>query len=186
MAGQVNYGGNLPMAALAGEWIPSGKPNVGAVTSLVVRESRLGPGGPTFRGLRLSHDDQLILSDRVTLRYGGEYVVAGFVGTTAAVRPRVEMAVRLSHSWLVSAMVAERPWQDEPSSANAMASTLDALDTFPTLMMRRGQPVLENNVHEEFAVEHDLSKDASVTAAVFHDGSAHTAVARSIEEKVRK
>jgi len=73
-------------------------------------------------------------------------------------------------------MVAERPWEDGPGSPSAMASTLEAMDTFPTLMMRQGQPLLENNLHEEFAVTHDLSQDASITAAVFHDRSAHTAV----------
>ena len=30
-----------------------------------------------FRGLRLSHDDQLALGDRVSVRYGGEYYDGG-------------------------------------------------------------------------------------------------------------
>jgi hypothetical protein len=36
--------------------------------------------------------------------------------------------------------------------------------------------VLENGWHEEFAVEHSLSKDSDVSAAVFHDRSGHTAL----------
>jgi hypothetical protein len=176
MAGQTNYGGSLPMGALAAEWIPSGKPNVGSVTSLVVRESRLSLNGPAFRGLRLSHDDQLVLGNRVTVRYGAEYVVAGFQGSTTAIRPRAEVAVRFGGHWLASAVVAKHPWQDEPSSSTAIASTLEALDTFPTLMMRRGRPVLEDNLHEEFAVRRDLRANSSITASVFHDASTHTAV----------
>ena len=53
---------------------------------------------------------------------------------------------------------------------------MNSLDAFPTLMMRNGRPVLENGMHEEIAVEHVLGKNSSITAAVFHDRSSHTAV----------
>lgn len=176
MAGEINYSELLPMGALAAEWLPSGKPGTGPSTTFVVRESRLSPTAPIFRGLYLSHDDQLALGERVSLRYGGEYVAAGFAGSTSALRPRAQLAIHLSHTWQASAMVAERPWEDQPSSAGEMASTLEALDTFPTLMMRGNRPVLQNDLHEEIALRRDLGNDASITAAVFHDRTNHTAV----------
>lgn len=76
MAGQFSYDGIFPGEALAAEWLPSGKEGVGPATTLVVRESSLAPGSPAFRGLRLSHEDQVAVGDRVTVRYGGEFLIA--------------------------------------------------------------------------------------------------------------
>ena len=59
MAGQFSEEDGSAAGGFAGEWLPSGQPGAGPVTTILVRESRLGPDGPTFRGVRLSHDDQL-------------------------------------------------------------------------------------------------------------------------------
>jgi len=176
MAGQFAYDGFFPSNALAAEWLPSGQAGAGPVTTFVIRESHIGPEGPVFRGMRVSHDASLALSDRVSLRYGGEYVMAGFFGTTTALRPRGQLAVKLASTWQASAMVATHPWDDASISQDALASTLAAFDAFPTLMMRHGDPVFEKDLHEELAVEHVFSKNADMTAAVFHDDSSHTAV----------
>jgi hypothetical protein len=176
MAGQFSYEGAAPAGGFVTEWLPSGDAEGGSVTSVVVRESRLGPAGPTFRGLRASHDNQLAVGDRVSIRYGSDFVMAGFEGTTMAVRPRGEVAVQLARSWLASALVAASPWQNSDGSPSALQSVMNSLDAFPTLLMRNGRPVLEDGMHEEIAVEHALNKNASITAAVFHDRSTHTAV----------
>jgi Carboxypeptidase regulatory-like domain len=177
MAGRFSYGGVVLSSALAGEWLPSGRAGVGPVTTVVVRESRIGPDGPLFRGLRITHDDQLALSDRISVRYGGEYVVAEYGGgTAAALRPRGEVGVQLSPNWQASVAVATRAWEGEGSSQGALESTLNALDTFPTLMIRHSRPVLESGLHEEMAIERAFGEDARLSAAVFHDGSTHTAV----------
>jgi hypothetical protein len=176
MAGQFSYEGTSPAGGLAAEWLPHGEGGVGPVTSLVVRESRLGPDGPTFRGLRLSHDDQFALSERISVRYGAEYISAGFNGTTSALRPHGEVVVQLAPSWQASATVAARPWQDGLGLEGALETALDTLDAFPTLMMRDGRPILENGLHEEGAVKYSWGKKADLSAAVFHDRSSHTAV----------
>ena len=44
------------------------------------------------------------------------------------------------------------------------------------MLLRAGRPVLEDDLHAEIAVEHDLTKKSSVTAAVFNDHSNNTAV----------
>lgn len=176
MAGQFSYDDASSASAFAGEWLPSGQPGSGPVTTVLVRESHLNPDGPAFRGLRISHDDQLALGDLVSFRYGAEYLAAGFNGTTSALRPHGEVAVQLPQGWLASVTVATRPWQDGGLAEGALQSALHTLDAFPTLLIRDGRPVLENGLHEEIAVGHALGKRADLSAAVFHDLSTHTAV----------
>jgi hypothetical protein len=176
MAGQYSQENGSYSGGFAGEWLPAGMAGAGPVTTILVRESRLGPGGPTFRGLRLSHEDALALGNMVSIRYGADYVVAGFNGVTSALRPRAEVAIQLSPAWQASAIVATHPWQEPPSYADAMQSTLDTLDAFPTLLIRNGHPVLEDGLHEELAIDHALSAHADLIASVFHDLSSHTAV----------
>jgi hypothetical protein len=176
MAGQFSYEDASTAAGFAGQWLPSGQPGVGPVTTLLVRESRVNPQGPAFRGLRLSHDDQLALGSLVTIRYGAEYLVAGFHGTTSALRPRGEVTVQMAPGWQAALIVATRPWQDAGLAEGALQSALNTLDAFPTLLIRDGRPILENGLHEEIAVAHALSKRADLSAAVFHDLSTHTAV----------
>jgi hypothetical protein len=176
MAAQFSYEDTSTSAGFAGEWLPSGRPGVGPVTTLLVRESHLNPDGPAFRGLRLSHDDQLALSDLVSIRFGAEYLVAGFNGTTYALRPHGEVAVQLAQGWLASVTVATRPWQDVGLTEGALQSALNTLDAFPTLLIRDGRPVLENGLHQEIAIKHTLSQRADLSAAVFHDVATHTAV----------
>jgi hypothetical protein len=176
LAGQFSYDDSSSAAGLATEWLPSGVPGVGPQMSFVVRESVLGPDGLTFRGLRASRDDQFALSDRVSVRYGAEYLAAGYNGTTSALRPRGEVAVKLAKDWQASILAAAHPWQDNPDSQGALQTALDALDGFPTLLVRDGHPFLENGMHEEISIEHALSENSSLSAAVFHDRSTHTAI----------
>lgn len=176
MAGQFSYEDASTAAGFAGEWLPSGQPGVGPVTTLLLRESHGNPDGPAFRGLRMSHDDQLALGDLVSIRYGAEFLVAGFNGTTSALRPRGELTIQMAPGWQAAVIVATRPWQDAGLADGALQSALNTLDAFPTLLIRDGRPVLENGLHEEITVAHALSKRADLSAAVFHDLSTHTAV----------
>jgi Carboxypeptidase regulatory-like domain len=177
VAGEFNYLGDTSGGgALAGEWLSSGPVAPGSVTTFMVRESRLGSAGPTFRGLRMSHDGQMALTDRVSVRYGGEYLVAGVNGTTTSLRPRAEVAVQLDPVWQVDVLAAARPWQDSPTSDGEIQSALDTLDALPALLIRAGRPVFEDNMHEEASVRRSLGQKADLTAAVFHDRSAQTAV----------
>jgi hypothetical protein len=175
MAGQFSYSDAVPAGGFAAEWLPSGEAGAGPTLVLEARQSQLGPMGPIFRGLRVSDSDQFALGDRVSIRYGAEFLAAGFIRTTQALRPHGEVAVHLTPSWLASMIVAARSPQ-EAGSQSALQSALDSLDDFPILMIRDGRPVLENGWHEEFAVSHTLSKDSDVSVAVFHDRSSHTAL----------
>jgi hypothetical protein len=177
VAGQFSYEAGSPAGGLVAEWVPSGKMGDGPVSSVVVRESQLGPNGLTFRGIRVSHDNQMALTDRVSLRYGSDLIAAGLGTYTMAVRPRGEIAIQLAPSWQLAGLVAMSPWQqDSNGSETGLQSAMNSLDSLPTLLMRDGRPVLENNLHAEVAIEHALNKNSSVSAAVFHDSSSHTAV----------
>lgn len=176
MAGQFSYNGVAPAGGFSTEWMPSGEMGTGPVMTLVVRESQLGPAGPVFRGIRISRDDQFALGDRVSVRYGAEFLSAGFGGTTSALRPRGEVALKLAENWQISALMAAQPWDDNPGMNGALQTAINALDDFPTLLMRDGKPVLENGWHEEVAVKRTLGKNSDVSAAVFHDAASHTAV----------
>jgi hypothetical protein len=177
VAGQFSYEGGSPAGGLVAEWVPSGKIGDGPVTSLVVRESELGANGPIFRGARMSYDNQMALSDRVSLRYGSDYVAAALRDSTMALRPRGEIAFQLSSSWQLAALAAMSTWQQTSDGPQAgLQSAMNSLDAFPTLLLRDGRTVFENNLHAEISVEHTLGNSSSVSAAVFHDHSSHTAV----------
>jgi hypothetical protein len=178
MAGQFSSQRGASAASFASEWLPAGKVGVGPVTTLVVRQSQLGPTGPMFRGLRMSHDDRLALSDRVSIRYGGELLVTSLMDRTiTAVRPRGEGDVKLGRGWNASMIVASRPWSNGDSGTpTRMDSALNALDVFPTVLMRQGRPITEDDVHEEIAIGHAVGHRARLSAAFFHDNSNHTAV----------
>ncbi|MGH9739452.1 MAG: carboxypeptidase-like regulatory domain-containing protein [Candidatus Acidiferrales bacterium] len=175
MAGQFSYDDASSSEGFAGELLPSDGPGTGPVTTILVRETRLGPTGPEFRGLRLTHDDQFMVGDRVSIRYGAELLTAGFGGTTTTVRPHGEVAVQVSPNWETSLTIATRPW-DDGTAEGAMQSAADTLDAFPILLMHRGEPVFEDDLHEELAVRRQLGSRADLSAAVFHDSSNQTAV----------
>jgi hypothetical protein len=177
VAGQFSYVSQSSATGLAAEWLPTGDEHTGPVTTIVVRQTEFGPGGPVFRGIRASHDDVLALGDRVSLRYGGEMVYAGFGRGTSAVRPRAEAAIELSPDWQLSLIMATHPWQDAlGDTTDALESAVNTFDAFPTLMMRHGGPVFENGLHEEVAVKRSVGENGDVSAALFHDHSSHTAV----------
>ena len=178
MAGQFSFEKGAGAASFAGQWLPSGKEGVGPVTTLVIRQSQLGPAGPIFRGLRMSHDDQLALSDRVSVRYGSELLVTSLMNrATTVVRPRGEVDVKLGRGWQAATTVAARPWGPSDSGTPAgVDSALNALNGFPTVLMRRDHPVIEDDLHEEIALSHAAGRNGHVSAAFFHDSSEHTAV----------
>ncbi|MGB6876412.1 MAG: carboxypeptidase-like regulatory domain-containing protein [Candidatus Acidiferrales bacterium] len=178
LAGQFSYESETPNGGFAAIWLPAGDSKNGPVTSAVVRQSRLGPDGPLFRGVRLDQEGVLPLSDNVTIRYGSEYLLTGLnTATTNGVRPRAELAIRLGPDWQASLLLASRPWPEASPEATApLESAVDSLDAFPTMLFRDGRPVLESGWHEELAVERLLQNNGRVMVAAFHDRSSDMAV----------
>jgi hypothetical protein len=181
-AGQVNYDGDAPAGGMATVWLPTGTLGAGPHTALVLREAKLGPVGPTFRGIRLDQGGAVALGDRTTLRYGGEYVLVGLGMAASSFRPRAELDVRLDNDWSTSFTFASLPNGPGPLEVNdaqpggALAAALNELDAFPALLWRQGRPVLQNGLHEEISVERRVGTRGKLQVAGFHDDNSHVAV----------
>lgn len=178
LAGQVSYESDTPNGGFAAIWLPTGDSTNGPVMSAVVRQSRLGFGGPLFRGVRLDQSGVLPLSDDVTIRYGAEYLLSELNDAmTNGVRPRAEVAIQLAPHWQASVLFASRPWPGASPEATApLDSAVNSLDDFPTMLFHGGRPVLESGWHEEVAVERLLQNRGRVMFAAFHDQSDDMAV----------
>ncbi len=182
VAGQMDYEGQAGGGGLATVWLPSGSLASGPHSALVLRESKLGPDGPTFRGVRLEQGGSLPLGDRLLLRYGAEYVLVGMTKSATSVRPRLELDSRISDDWRAALIFAEEPGaptpleSDERQIGGELAAALNELDSFPTLLWRGGRPVLEGGWHEELAAERKFGTRAKLQVAGFHDDNRHVAV----------
>jgi hypothetical protein len=182
LAGQANYESEITGGGVATVWLPTGTLGVGPRSTLVLRESRIGPSGPTFRGVRIEQDGALALNDRALLRYGAEYVLVGMVKSATSLRPRLELDTRITDAWHAAMIFAEEPGvvapvdSDEREIGSELAAALNELDSFPTLLWRDGRPVLEGGWHEEIAAERKLGSSGEIQVAAFHDDNRHVAV----------
>lgn len=186
-AGQVSYDGDAPAGGLAAAWQPTGSHQNGPQSTIALREARIGPDGPVFRGVRLDQSGSLTFGDRYLLRVGGEYDLVGLRSSAWSLKPRLNWETRVGPNWYVDLVYASLPTgaasSDNPvaeltSSAqiNALSYALNQLDAFPVLLWRAGRPVLENGKHEEMAVERKLGPHSIVQVAAFHDDNTHVAL----------
>jgi hypothetical protein len=182
LAGLVSYDGESPAGGIATVWLPTGSLGAGPHTALVLRESKLGDLGPSFRGVRLDQGGSMALGTRAVLEYGGEYVLVGLGRSASSLRPRMELDTRLSDDWHASLIFASMPAGPEPietldgETANTLAAALNELDAFPVLMWRAGRPVLESGFHEELSAERKLGPNSKLQVAAFHEDNSHVAV----------
>src|SRR5712671_5933851 len=182
LAGQVSYDGDSPAGGIATVWLPTGTLGAGPHTALVLREAKLGPVGPTFRGVRFDQGGAVALGDRTVLRYGGEYVLVGLRASASSLRPRAELNVRLTDDSSTAIVFASMPNGPGPLEANdaqrggALAAALNELDAFPALLWRQGRPVLQSGLHEEISAERKVSARGKFQVAGFHDDNRHVAV----------
>ena len=171
----VSYDGESPAGGIATVWLPTGSLGAGPHTALVLRESKLGDMGPTFRGVRIDQGGSMVFGTRAVLEYGGEYVLVGLGRSASSLRPRLRLDARLSDDWHGSLIFASMLSGPEPletldgETANTLAAALNELDAFPVLMWRAGRPVLESGFHEEIAAERKLGARGKLQVAAFHD-----------------
>ena len=185
-AGQVSYDEDTPGGGLAAIWLPSASDENGPRSTVMMRESKIGPEGVIFHGVRLDQSNTMAFGDRFLLKVGAEYVLVGAGESAWNVRPRVKWETKLSPNWYVDAIYAALPINSgvdgTPAELNAsnptssLGSALDQLDSLPTLMWRHGRPVLENGRHEELAVEHKIGSQGALQIAAFHDDDSHVAL----------
>src|SRR5206468_2352908 len=124
----------------------------------------------------------LALGDHAILKYGAEYVLVGMLKSAKSVRPRLELRTDNPGGWHSTVIFAEEPGSPTPLEADErqngaeLAAALDELDSFPTMLLRDGRPVLEGGWHEEISTEHKLGSHGNVQVAGFHDDNRHVAV----------
>ncbi|HET9994011.1 MAG TPA: carboxypeptidase-like regulatory domain-containing protein [Candidatus Acidoferrum sp.] len=182
LAGQISYDHDSPGGGIATVWLPTGTIGAGPHTALVLREAKLSPEGPTFRGVRLDQGGALALGDRLVLHYGGEYVLVGLGAAAFSLRPRAELNIRVSDNWHAAMIFASMPTGPGPLESSdgqpggALAAALNELDAFPALLWREGKPVLQSGWHEELAAERKIGARSKVQIAGFHDDNRHVAV----------
>jgi len=181
-AGQVNYDNDAPAGGIATVWLPSGTLGAGPHTALVLREAKLGPAAPVFRGIRFDQGGALAIGDRAVFQYGGEYVLVGLGEAASSLRPRAQLNLRLTENWSTAIIFASLPNGPGPLEASeiqpggALVAALDELDAFPTLLWRDGHPVLQKGMHEEISAERKIGPRGKLQIASFHDDNRHVAV----------
>ena len=182
LAGQMSYE-RAPAGGIATVWLPAGSLDEGPRTALVLREAKLGPAGPTFRGVRIAQSGSVALGERFLVRYGAEYVLVGLGSAASSLRPRTEVDIRMSDVWRVALILAAQPGAPaaiDPPGENdrdlPLFSALKELDAFPTVLWRAGRPVLEAGWHEEVSARRRLGARGSLQIAAFHDDNRHVAV----------
>jgi hypothetical protein len=181
VAGQMSHEDEASAGGIATIWLPTGSLGAGPHTALVMREARLGPAGPTFRGVRIDQGGTLALGDRVALRYGDEYVLVGLGTAASSMRPRLELDTHISEMWRAALIYASEPGAPgalEPGEGEqgSLTAALNELDAFPALLWRRGHPALQGGMHEELAAERKLGANGKLQIAAFHDDNRHVAV----------
>ncbi len=183
MAGEVNYDQAIPGVfggSVASIWLPSGHFGEGPETTLTVRQVRLGDSGRSLRAMRFEHSEQMALTERVILEYGGEYLSGGYVGAaTSSLRPHARLGVHLSVHWDAAFLVETDPdayGLRTQASSEGGEPAIDALQAGPALIWSNGKPILNGGWHEEFAVRHDVGTRGQFESAVFRDDSRHQAV----------
>jgi Carboxypeptidase regulatory-like domain len=186
-AGQVSYDQDAPAGGLATVWMPMGSQADNPRSTLVLREAKIGPGGPIFRGVRIDQSGSMKFGDRFIMRVGGEYVFVGAGASAWSVRPRLDLETRISPHWYLDAIYTALPaavtngdnaiaYITESNSTNVLSSTMNQLDAFPALLWHDGKAVLESGRHEELAAERKLAPHSVLQIAVFHDDNNHVAL----------
>jgi len=182
LAGLMSYDGDSPAGGIATVWLPTGSLGAGPHTVVVLRESKLGDMGPTFRGVRVDQGGSLTLGTGTVLQYGGEYVLVGLGKPASSIRPRLQIDERISDEWSASLIFASLPAGPEPleavdgESTSTLAAALNELDAFPVLMWRAGRPVLESGFHEEISAARKIGTRAKLQVAAFHEDNSNVAV----------
>jgi hypothetical protein len=187
MAGEVDYDQAVPGVfggSVASIWLPKGKFGEGPETTLTVRQIRLGDSGRSLRTMRFEHSEQIALTDRVVLEYGGEYLSGGYVGAQASsLRPHARLGMRLPHRWDAAFLVETDPEAyGLRTQVSAEEPAIDALQTGPRFIWGKGNPALIGGWHEEFALRHDVGTRGQIESAVFRDDTRHEAVYANVLE----
>ena len=151
LAGQMNVERGAS-GAFASVWLPSGSPDRGPETVFVMHQTKVGPDGLMFQGLRFDNTERFAFGDHLALRAGAEFLRAGMISSTMALRPHGELDAVFSPAWTASMVVAADPLSTVSGQVDPLQSAIEDLDSLPPVLFRNGGPVLEGGWHEEVSV----------------------------------
>jgi hypothetical protein len=171
LAGRVGYQ-HTASSGFAATWIRSAPAKGEATdsTTVIFRQSQMGIGGPSFRGLEIDSVRHMKVGEKVEIEYGGQYVFAMLNGSVSGLRPEAKARVALTPGWTASFLLGSNPRRHRADSP------VDSLDSLPTPVESQGHLALDRDWHEEISLQRSLGPDAKLTAAIFHDSDAHTAI----------
>jgi hypothetical protein len=175
VAGQMSYD-KQASGSFASVWLPSGNAENGPETIFIWRQSMFGPEGMEFEAMRLDQTQHLVLSDRLQLAAGAEYLRAGIVSSTSSLRPHMQLDAKLAPSLTASFLVAANPPSEQWGRTGALKSAIDELDSLPPVLFHNGRPVLESGWHQEASLKRKLSSQSSFEVAAFHDSDRNQAI----------
>lgn len=169
--GRVGYE-HATASAVSATWLHSTgeEGNTTDSTTVVFDQSQFGLQGPAFRGAEIDSLRQMHLGDRIEIDYGARFVLASMAGSASAARPEARLRVVIDPSWTASFLLGSTPL------TQATADTSAALEGFATPVEDNGRLALDQPWHEEIALAHHMNSRGSLSAAIFRDSDANTAL----------
>jgi hypothetical protein len=174
-AGQMSYD-REGEGSFASVWLPTGDAGSGPETIFVWRQMKFGGASMKFQAMRLDHTEQFLLSDRVSLRAGAEFLRAGMIASTFSIRPHAQLNASLAPGLMASFLVAANPPSEQWGRTGALESAIDELDSLPPVLFRNGSPVMEGGWHEEISAKRKTGSHGVLEVAAFHDSSRNQAI----------
>jgi hypothetical protein len=175
VAGQMSYDKGAS-GTFASVWLPSGNAGNGPETVFIWRQSKIGAEGMEFRGMRIDHTEQLVLSDRFLLRAGAEYLRAGIISSVSSLRPHAQLSARLAPDWMATLILAANPPSEQWGRTGVLESAIDELDSLPPVLFHNGNPVLEGGWHQELSIKRKMGSQSTLEVAAFHDSTRDQAI----------
>jgi hypothetical protein len=104
--------------------------------------------------------------------------MGGTSSITSTLRPRAQLAWRLSPVWSAALLLQTDPQSiTQLASDSPLESAIEALSTTPVVLWRDGHvSSLEGAWHEELAIRREVGSRGSLQGGVFHDFSGHLGV----------
>ena len=171
LRGRVAYD-HAAASAIAATWLHSGQAQGSPTdsTTIVFDQSQFGPDGPSFHGIEINSLRQTHLGTRIEIDYGGQFVLASIDSSTSSARPLARLQFTIDPAWKASFLLGSSPFSQGTGGISGI------LNDFATPVENNGRLALDRPWHEEIAVDHHTPGHGTLSAAVFRDSDANTAV----------
>ena len=169
--GRVGYD-HAAASAIAATWLHStdAQGRTTDSTTIVFDQSQFGPDGPSFHGIEINSLRQMHLGNRIAIDYGGQFLLASIDRSTSSARPVARLRFMIDPAWTASFLLGSSPLSQGTGSISGI------LNDFATPVENNGRLSLDRPWHEEIAIDHHTAGRGSLSAAIFRDSDANTAL----------